>query len=241
LLGLCETSVCRRARLLSYFGETHAAMQCGNCDNCIEPPHQWDATEPSRMALSAIYRTGQRFGAAYIIDVLRGAATENIRTRGHANLPVYGIGKNIADRTWRNVLRQLITHGWVHVDVQAYGALTLTETSRPVLRGEVPVMLRPERVEETAPKAVAKTRRTSEAPANLNASQTHLLETLKAWRLETARTHRLPAYVILHDRVLVEIATMRPDSLSQLANVSGIGQAKIDRYGSAILACVRAV
>jgi ATP-dependent DNA helicase RecQ len=246
LLGLCETSACRRGRLLSYFGETHAAMQCGNCDNCIEPPQQWDATEACRMALSAIYRTGQRFGAAYIIDVLRGAATENIRTRGHASLPVYGIGKSTPERTWRNVLRQLITHGWVHVDVQAFGALTLTDAARPVLRGEVPVTLRIERSEEAAaPKATKAKRASSSAAAadaaNLTPIQTRLLETLKAWRLETARAHRLPAYVILHDRVLIEIAKTRPESLSQLNSVSGIGQAKIDRYGSAILACVRSV
>ncbi len=249
LLGLCETTACRRGRLLSYFGETVSSGACGNCDNCESPPEQWDATEACRMALSAIYRTGQRYGSAYIIDVIRGATNENVRNRGHASLPVFGIGKATPERTWRNVLRQLITHGWVQVDVEAFGALRLTDAARPVLRGETPVMLRVEQVEDTSARTskFAKTSggrrgQAGAAPAHdLPPDQQRVFDALKAWRLDAARANRLPAYVILHDRVLVEIAETQPQSLTALHGISGIGQAKIDRYGSAIVACVRAM
>ena len=143
LLGLCETTACRRGRLLAYFGETQPeGYACGNCDTCLNPPQTWDATELVRMALSAIYRTGQRYGATYVIEVLMGKTTTQMRDRGHDTSPVHGIGKEHDEATWRNVFRQIVTHGWAEIDVEAYGALHLTPAARPVLRGEVPAMLR---------------------------------------------------------------------------------------------------
>src|SRR5690606_10341596 len=140
LLGLCETAGCRRVRLLDYFGE--AGAPCGNCDNCLEPPQTWDATDAARKALSCIYRTGQRFGAVHLIDVLRGRVTDRVTQWGHDKLNVFGIGADLDEAAWRNVFRQLVALGYARPDHDAYGALCLTETSRPVLKGEQPVYMR---------------------------------------------------------------------------------------------------
>jgi ATP-dependent DNA helicase RecQ len=242
LLGLCETSACRRSRLLAYFGETIAAT-CGNCDNCQQPPQQWDATEPVRMALSAIYRTGQRYGTMYLIDILRGNSTESVRTRGHAGLPTFGVGKAHSEGAWRVIFRQIITHGWAEIDVLAYGALRLTESAREVLKGEVQVMLRPEqKADEARSRKTKETKETKRTRAeSLNAESESLFAALKSWRLETARTHGVPAYVVLQDKVLIDIANRKPQSISELKTISGIGEMKLNRYGSPILAVVRAV
>jgi ATP-dependent DNA helicase RecQ len=232
LLGLCETAGCRRVRLLDYFGE--ASAPCGNCDTCLEPPQTWDATDAARKALSCIYRTGQRFGAVHLIDVLRGRATDRTAQWGHDQLNVFGIGADLDEPAWRNVFRQLVALGYAQPDHDAFGALKLTEASRPVLKGEQRVEMR--RVQPRKGKA-AKSR--SVAAAGLSAADSGLLEQLKAWRLEQAREQAVPAYVILHDRTLAEIAASRPGDIDALAVISGIGAKKLERYGAALLELVR--
>jgi ATP-dependent DNA helicase RecQ len=183
LLGLCETAGCRRTRLLGYFGETTGAgHNCGNCDNCLEPPQTWDATEAARKALSAIYRTGQRFGAVHLIDVLRGKSTERIAQWGHDKLTVFGIGADVDESTWRNVFRQLMALGYASPDHEAYGALQLTDASRGMLKGEVQVEMR--RVTPTRKGKSAKVRRG--ASGGLSPADAALMDKLKSWRFVEA-------------------------------------------------------
>ena len=231
LLGLCETAGCRRVRLLDYFGETSAP--CGNCDTCLDPPQTWDATDAARKALSAIYRTGQRFGAVHLIDVLRGKQSERIVQWEHDRLAVFGAGADLDEAAWRGVFRQLVALGYARVDHEAYGGLKLTANSRPVLKGEMPVEMR--RV-ATRPKGLPKAKRASFA--ELPASAATLLDRLREWRLAEARTQAVPAYVILHDATLLEIARRRPPDLPALGDIAGIGAKKLERYGAALLDAV---
>jgi len=222
LLGLCETAGCRRVRLLDYFGE--ASRPCGNCDTCLEPPETWDATEAARKALSAIYRTGQRFGAVHLIDVLRGKATERVSQWDHDKLAVFGIGAELDEGTWRNVFRQLVALGYARPDHDAYGALRLTEASRPVLRGEQAVEMR-------RPSISRKKRRTRKEAGSTDP----LLERLKAWRMEQARSQSVPPYVVFHDATLSAIAAAQPRDLGGLSTIPGIGARKLERYGPSLL------
>ena len=233
LLGLCETATCRRVRLLAYFGEESGP--CGNCDTCLEPPETWEATAAAQKALSAIYRTGQRFGAVHVIDVLRGKATERTARWDHDKLSVFGIGADLDDAAWRGVFRQLVALGFARVDHEAHGALKLTGASRPVLRGEAQVAMR-RVVARARPKKAAR----SGAGADLVPADGALLERLKAWRLAEARAQAVPAYVILHDSTLAEIARRRPHDDDGLAGIGGIGAAKRARYGAALLELVAA-
>jgi ATP-dependent DNA helicase RecQ len=221
LLGLCETAGCRRVRLLGYFGE--AAVPCGNCDNCLDPPQTWDATEAARKALSCIYRTGQRFGAVHLIDVLRGRPTERVAQWNHDKLSVFGIGADLDEPTWRGVFRQLVALGYAAPDHEAYGALRLTEASRAVLRAEQSVQMR---------RAASRVSRKRAKPATV---ESPLLNRLKAWRLAEARAQSVPPYVVFHDSTLAAIAEMQPKSLQALAGISGMGAKKLERYGAAIL------
>jgi ATP-dependent DNA helicase RecQ len=237
LLGLCETAGCRRVRLLAYFGE--ASAPCGNCDTCLDPPAVWDATEAARKALSAIYRTGQRFGAMHVIDVLRGKQGERVARWNHGELSVFGIGADLDETAWRGVFRQLVALGYAHVDHAAHGALKLSEASRPVLKGEQRVELRRLRERLTVRR---KEKITGPAgAADLKPGDLALLDALKAWRTTEARTQGVPAYVILHDSTLAEIARRRPRNPDGLAAVSGIGAKKLERYGAALLALVQPV
>jgi ATP-dependent DNA helicase RecQ len=231
LLGLAETAGCRRVRLLDYFGE--ASSPCGNCDNCLAPPETFDATEAARKALSAIYRTGQRFGAAHVIDVLRGKGGDKVARWDHDQLAVFGIGTDLDEPAWRGVFRQLVAQGLVRVDHEAHGALKLAESSRAVLRGEASVAMR-----RAAPRA-AKGRKLRGEAATLEVGDRELFDALRQWRLAEARTQGVPAYVILHDRTLAAIASSRPATLDALARVGGIGSAKLERYGEAIVALAR--
>jgi ATP-dependent DNA helicase RecQ len=243
LLGLCETAGCRRVRLLEYFGETsEASCNCGNCDNCLEPPQTWDATEAARKALSCIYRTGQRFGAVHLIDVLRGLDTERVSQWGHDRLSVFGIGRDLDEATWRNVFRQLVVLGYARPDHEAYGALQLTEASRPVLRGEQRVAMR------RAAARKANGRRADADNANKTASTSgaamsgadaELLARLKAWRLAQAQEQSVPAFVIFHDSTLAAIAAARPQNVAALSAISGVGARKLERYGAALLELLR--
>jgi ATP-dependent DNA helicase RecQ len=232
LLGYCETTACRRQALLRTFGEEREG-ECGNCDNCLSPPVSWDGTEAARKALSAIYRTGQRFGVAHLVDVLRGTKTEKVQQFRHDGLGVFGIGADLDDRQWRSVFRQLVAGGLVDVDVEHYGALRLTDSSRPVLRGETTLRLRSE------PKAVPRARRerrTSEAEAfDLDPESLARFQALREWRATTARGQNVPAYVIFHDATLRAIAEADPADLDELARIPGIGSTKLERYGEAVL------
>ena len=245
LLGLCETAQCRRVRLLAYFGE--ASTPCGTCDTCLAPPETWDATEAARKALSAIYRTGQRFGAVHVIDVLRGKETERVQRWDHQHLGVFGIGADLDEASWRDVFRQLVAHGLAHVDHAAYGALRLTPASKPVLKGEQPVEMR-----RTAPRVRRPKKSRAMATASATAASTGIgadtpspagdaageagrYARLKAWRLAEARRQALPAYVILHDATLAEIARRQPRDLAALEEIPGIGARKLERYGPALL------
>ena len=228
LLGLCETAGCRRVRLLDYFGER--SRPCGNCDTCIDPPQTWDATEAARKALSAIYRTGQRFGAVHLIEVLRGHRTQRIERWGHDRLSVFGIGADLDDNAWRSVMRQLIAHGLAEVDHLAHGAIRLTERSRAVLKGEETVQMR-----RTASGGRRQPRSTQGAAPELSAAGGALLEQLKAWRRDEAKAQGVPAYVIFHDSTLAEIARRQPADLDALSAIGGIGARKLERYGEALL------
>jgi ATP-dependent DNA helicase RecQ len=240
LLALCEAHDCRRVRLLAYFGE--ASQPCGNCDNCLNPPATWDATEAARKALSGIYRFRNaagsgRYGAGHLIDVLRGKRTEKVAQHGHDQLSTWGIGADVSEAQWRGVLRQLIALGHVVAEGE-YGTLALTDSARAVLRGEVPVTLR--QPAEAAPRGrTRKERGTAGAgkapPLPLDEAATERFLRLKAWRAEVAREHNLPAYVVFHDATLAEMARGQPASLAALGAISGVGAKKLEAYGSEIL------
>jgi ATP-dependent DNA helicase RecQ len=234
LLALCETAQCRRVRLLAYFGE--ASRPCGNCDTCLDPPQTWDATEAAQKALSAIYRTGQRFGAVHLVDVLRGRTNERILRWDHHRLGVFGIGSELDDAQWRSVFRQLVALGYAEVDHAGFGALRLTEAARPILRGEHRVEMRRHveaRPVKTARPGIARTASGLTPDANL-------LARLKEWRWEEARRQGVPAYVILHDVTLAEIAGRAPRDVEALGGITGIGQKRLERYGASLIGIVQA-
>ena len=234
LVGYCESMRCRRQVLLANFGET-LAHACGNCDNCLQPPEAWDATEAVRKALSCVYRTGQRFGAAHLIEVLRGGQSERIHQFGHHQLSVHGIGAELDARTWRGLFRQVVAQGLLDVDAEGYGGLRLTAASRAVLKGEQPVLLRkaaPRRERSAGP-------RTPVAAPALAAADQPLFEALREMRARLAQAQSVPAYVIFHDATLREIAARRPASTQELGTVSGVGAGKLTRYGEAVLQVIR--
>jgi ATP-dependent DNA helicase RecQ len=232
LLGLCETAGCRRVRLLAYFGE--ASTPCGNCDTCLAPPGTWDGTRAAQQALSVMYRTGQRFGALHLIDVLAGRETDRVMRWDHHRLGVFGIGRELDDDEWRNVFRQLVALGYARVDQSRHGALRLTESSREVLRGQCEVLVRHTR--RRSPGTRRKTRSPLQAAAAPDADR---VSRLRAWRLEEARRQSVPAYVILHDRTLLEIASRGPTDIEALSAIPGIGARKLARYGSALIELLR--
>ncbi len=231
LLGWCEVTDCRRRPLLAYFGNDYPEP-CGNCDNCLSPPATWDGTEAARKLLSAVYRTGQRFGAAYVIDVLLGKDNDRIRQNGHDGLSVYGIGTEHTGSVWRSVIRQLIVQGFLRADPQRYGALVLTSESRPLLKGEIELRLREDRKLKTAKK------KRRDTAATLAPADQPLFEALRARRKEIADEHDLPPYVIFHDATLKQMAEHRPGNEAELLTISGVGEAKLERYGSEFLAVI---
>ncbi len=241
MLGYCEASGCRRVVLLNYFGEE--SRPCGNCDLCLDPPETWDATEAARKLFSACLRTGQRFGAQHLIDVLRGKDTEKIRNFGHESLPTFGVGVDIDDHTWKSVIRQVVAQGLMAVDSSRYGALGLTDAARPVLKGEAMLELRrvAERTSGAGGAGSRKKDRTrksggkNSAAAGLSGDASKLFDALRTWRKAVADKQNVPAYVILHDATLREIATRRPTTLDDLAGIPGIGSTKLARFGEDLL------
>jgi len=239
LIGFAETSGCRRRILLDYLGETGSA-DCGNCDVCLEPNKGVDVTEPARKALSAVYRTGGRFGAAHLVDVLLGGDTARVRSLGHDQLGVYGIGRELDRLQWRSLFRQLTARGYLVTSADGHGGLQFGPDAlvRPLLRGEsrLEIRLPPPARERRGGRA---TLGATSLPATPESVDPDLLAALKAWRLEQARQQRLPPYVVFHDRTLVAIAERRPACLEELAGLTGIGNAKLASYGEAVLEVVR--
>jgi ATP-dependent DNA helicase RecQ len=230
LLGFCESTHCRHQILLRYFGEAHPG-NCGQCDNCLEPVDTWDATEAAQMALSCVYRTGQRFGVAHLIDVLLGKLTAKIEQFRHQQLSTFGIGQALTQIQWSSVYRQLVAAGLLTVDMEAYGGLKLAESSRPVLRGEQVVWLR--RDAEPVKRKSSKVERGSRLrEAFAGANEDPLWLALKAKRLELAREQGVPPYVIFHDSTLLEILNRRPRTSEAFSQISGVGQAKLSRYAA---------
>ncbi len=234
MLGLCETLGCRRVHLLDYFGQQ--SERCGNCDTCLNPPQSFDATESVQKLLSAIYRVGQRFGAVHVLDVLRGSDSEKVRQWGHDKLSTFGIGSDKGEAEWRAILRQAIALGLVEIDHENYGALTLPEASRAVLKGERSIAMRRYRKPDKARRAPSKASGFEEI--SLSAPQQAVFEKLRWWRVETARSHNVPAYVIFHDATLREIARAMPVTLDELRHVSGVGEKKLETYGAQLIALV---
>jgi ATP-dependent DNA helicase RecQ len=240
LLALCEAHDCRRVRLLEYFGQN--ATPCGNCDNCLAPPASWDATQAAQKALSAVYRTGQRFGGGHVIDVLRGVDSEKVRQFNHHTLSVFGVGGDLPAVQWRAVLRQLLALGYLS-SAGEYGSLVLAGQARALLKGELTLQLR-------QPRAAAKGQRGQKAAAGrapagkaaalsaLSGEALQRFEALRAWRAQTAKAHNLPAYVIFHDATLIAIAGQAPATLRDLAQVPGMGAHKLDKYGADLLSAL---
>jgi ATP-dependent DNA helicase RecQ len=230
MLGYCETTECRRRVLLNYFGEP-LAVPCGNCDTCLTPVETWDGTVAAQKAMSCIYRTGMRFGVSYLVDVLTGKEQERIRRFGHDRLSTYGIGKELSAPQWKSVYRQLVAAGLVTVDMEAHGALKLTERSRPVLRGEQDIRLRrdPER------RRPVREARASRAEIPLDPEARALWERLRARRRALAEEQNVPPYVIFGDATLREMVLYRPRNPDELGRVSGVGVVKLERYGADFL------
>ncbi|MFT4517704.1 MAG: ATP-dependent DNA helicase RecQ [Halioglobus sp.] len=226
MLGLCEIITCRRQALLNYFGETQS-QPCGNCDTCLEPVDTWDGTDAARKALSVVYRTGQRFGVNYLIDVLRGADNEKIRQFGHIALPTFGVGKDLDNKQWRSVFRQLVAMGHLSVDLERFGGLRLEEKCRPLLRGEESIQLR-----RDAKASSTRAQTKKQLPSDIDMG---LWEALRDCRRVLAEEQGVPPYVIFHDRSLQEMCVATPRNTMQFGRITGVGERKLEKYGDAFL------
>ena len=241
LLGFCESTNCRHQTILRYFGESHAG-NCGQCDNCLSPVDTWDASHAAQLALSAVYRTGQRFGVVHLIDVLLGKMSVKVTQFSHQNLNVFGLGKNVAQAQWSSVFRQLVTGGYLESDLQAHGGLKLTQTARPVLKGVEEIWLRRDievaRVKNKSNVSRAQKSATAKSAYSELAHDT-LWQLLKDKRLEIAKENSVPPYVIFHDSTLLEIYNKQPKNLDQFSQIIGVGQAKLERYGELFLKVIK--
>ena len=239
MLGLAEAPDCRRVRLLAYFGE--ASQPCGHCDNCVNPPELWDATLPAKKLVSCIYRAQQKsgvsFGAQHIIDILQGKDNERIRTRGHNELSTYGIGQDLADAPWRAILRQLIARHVIWVDALHRNTLRLGSSANDLLRGDIQIYIRKSLVEKASTR---KNRSTNSAVHELSSHEKRIFESLRSWRLDTAKRLGKPPYLIFPDKTLAAIAQIKPTSLEQMDCISGVGRKKLERYGNEIIEIIRA-
>ncbi len=231
MLALCEQIRCRRQALLAYFDE-EMPNPCGHCDNCVDGVQTWDATEPARQALSAIYRSGQRYGVGHLVDLLLGRDNDKVRSLGHQHLSVFGVGKALSEGEWRTLFRQLVARGLADVDLEGYGGLRLSETCRPLLRGEEPLQLRrePKPQSSGAGKGAG-----SSASQLVRIEEREQWEALRTLRRNLAQEHSVPPYVIFPDATLLEMLRSKPGSLAEMAQVSGVGARKLERYGMAFL------
>ena len=241
LLALAEATDCRRVRLLAYFGEK--SQPCGNCDNCLNPPQTWNATEAARKLLSCIYRVqqagGASFGAGHLIDILRGKKTEKVEQHGHAALSTFGIGADLGESEWRSIARQLIAREAIRVDAEHFNTLRLGEAARAILKGEEQVFVRVQTAQPGGRSRTAARQRVVAAEATLTLAARETLAALKAWRAQVAREHNLPAYIIFNDATLRAIAEQQPQRLSELEGIPGLGQKKLEAYGQEVLRVVR--
>ncbi len=233
MLGLCEISSCRRQALLHYFGE-QAPEYCGNCDACLTPAPTWDGTEAARKALSCVYRTGQRFGVNYLIDVLLGAESDKIYQNAHQHLSTYGIGRELAANAWRSVFRQLVARGYLNVDHTSYGGLHLAEKARALLKGEERIDLRVD-VQEV----LAKPQKKARGATKVGDADRVLWDALRECRRRLAEEKDVPPYVIFHDASLMDMVHYRPLTSQQFLDISGVGQSKLEKYGAAFLQVIR--
>ncbi len=235
MLSLCETLNCRRMQLLDYFGQ--ASTPCGNCDTCLLPPTSFDGSVAAQKILSTVYRVDQRFAAGHVIDVLRGIDTDRVKQWRHDQLSTYGVGSDKSEAEWRALLRQMIALGLVAVDYENYSSLKLTEESRAVLRGETKIQLRQYKKAE---KAVKHKRQSAKdfAESDLSATEQTIFDKLRWWRVETARVHSVPAYIIFNDATLREIAKAQPSTLDDLRGITGVGAKKLESYGADIVALI---
>src|SRR6185312_4858892 len=238
MLALCETVECRRVQLLAYFGEKSAP--CGNCDTCLAPPESWDGTVPAQKLLSTVVRLqrerNQKFGAGQLIDILLGKETTRVLQNDHETLSTFGIGTELNEAEWRGVVRQLLAQGLLGVHSDGFGTMVLTDASASVLGGERRVMLRREPIRVSAKSRGSKANRT--ALADLTPEAVAVFEALRAWRAAESKEQGVPAYVIFHDATLREIATSGPSTLEQLGTITGVGEAKLARYGEALLSAL---
>lgn len=233
LVALCEAPRCRRQTLLAYFDE--ASTPCGNCDLCLEGVEVFDGTVEAQKAMSAMLRTGERFGTEHLVDILIGNPTEGLRRHGHQTLPTFGVGRDRNANEWRSLFRQLYAAGLTALDIAEYGRWTVTEHGRRVLRGEERVELRNDVLQPAAKTRGTRKSSASGAPAPVNDTDAALLASLKALRRTIAKDIRQPAYVVFNDRTLLEMAAARPATLEQMHHIHGVGQAKLEKYGSAFL------
>ena len=234
LLGFCETASCRRQVLLNYFGDTLPGP-CGNCDICANPVQRWDGTIAAQKALSAVYRTGQRFGVQYVTDVLLGQETDRIIEWGHHLIKTFGVGKDMTRNAWASIFRQLVAGGYLAVDVEGHGGLRFGPKAMALVKGETSVEFRTDRAAERPSKKSAAPARKPAATGELDRADNTLFEALRALRLELARQQGLPPYVIFHDATLVAMARARPKGREALAEIPGVGRSKLERYGDLFL------
>jgi len=237
MLGLCEITSCRRQALLRYFGE-ELTQPCGNCDTCLEPVSTWDGTEAARMALSTVYRTGQRFGVNHLIDVLRGEHTDKVIQFDHNNLSVFGIGRDMDAARWRSVFRQLVARNYLSVDLDRFGALQLVEiTSRPLLRGEESVALRLD--EKPKPVKLPRGSKPTRTALPVGDLDPELWEALRECRRKLAEEQGVPPYVIFHNATLEEMCRVQPQTLADFGDINGVGERKLEKYGPFFVAVIR--
>jgi ATP-dependent DNA helicase RecQ len=237
LLGLCEAARCRRQIVLEYFGDTHAVGKpCGNCDTCLNPPESFDGTVPAQKALSCVYRTGQRFGVSYIIDVLHGRDEARIKQFGHDQQSTFGIGKDITKSEWQSIFRQLVAANLLATDAQGHGGLVITPQGQAFLREKQAISFRKHEPKKEARKAQMKREVEQQLGRALDDA---LFEELRAARAELAREQNIPPYYIFHDRTLREMAVFKPASRDALMDISGMGERKMDRYGTVFLDIIR--
>ena len=235
MLGLCEVTSCRRKVLLNYFAD-EAPNQCGNCDNCQIPPQTWDATEAAQKLLSSVYRTGQRFGAMHVMDVLQGKETEKVLQHHHHQLSTFGIGADIHEARWRSVIRQLVVRGLLRVDIEGYSALQLTDLCRPVLKGEQSLFLR---IEEIKAPSAKKSGSKSSRKAQIAPEDQELWDELRECRKMLSDEFNVPPYVIFHDATLKEMLDTLPTSEAELLTITGVGESKLEKYGGDFLDILR--
>ncbi len=248
LLGLCEAVNCRRVSLLDYFGE--ASTPCGNCDNCLSPPEEWDGTDAARKLMSCIFRcdkaSGFGFGAQQIIDVLTGHLTPKVEQFGHQHVSTFGIGKELTATQWRAVVRQLVALRLLRVDYDHFNVLKLTQACRDVLNGTRTLKLRkpsdrvpPKRKARRGAAGASRAPGSAPAPFAMGSGNEIVFQALREWRKGVAREHGVPAYTVFHDSTLLEIARVLPGSLDDLRSISGIGATKLERYGLPLIEIVR--